>query len=529
MSDRILNTGIFGRPNAGKSSLLNFLTGTQTAIVSDLPGTTADPVSKRMEVPEAGICNFIDTAGLSDGSSLASLKDEKTFSKLGGLDAALLMIPFGSPALPSDLEICSMLRRNGIPFMVLLSKADIYSNSISGDHFTAETGEPSCFYNAVKPNSPQNIDDGYSCLESVLSLELSVDVAQIAECSIKDPQVKERIFAFLVKSRQNSKEYEERPMFEGLVRAGDNVALVCPIDSEAPAGRLILPQVMAIRQLLDLGAVVTVLQPEQLPAFFENCSAYCNAHKSAEYSCNDHEHCDCGDENDFLVEGSHRVSLVVTDSQAFARVAPIVPADVPLTSFSMLLARAKGPFEDYLAGMRFLESLDSRTLRSCRKTIIDEACGITFTKEVCSKTAADSACSKTFQDEVCGITVSDKACGNCVAGEGVFRVLMLESCTHHATCEDIGRVKIPAALTKYIKGHCSCIEDVQFMFVTSDDSIPESVPFDLAVQCGGCVVTKRQLMSRLKILRQRNIPLVNYGMCLALCAGIWKRVGAIFK
>lgn len=493
MSDRILNTGIFGRPNAGKSSLLNFLTGTQTAIVSDLPGTTADPVSKRMEVPEAGICNFIDTAGLSDGSSLASLKDEKTFSKLGGLDAALLMIPFGSPALPSDLEICSMLRRNGIPFMVLLSKADIYSNSISGDHFTAKTGEPSCFYNAVKPNFPQNIDDGYSCLESVLSLELSVDVAQIAECSIKDPQVKERIFAFLVKSRQNSKEYEERPMFEGLVRAGDNVALVCPIDSEAPAGRLILPQVMAIRQLLDLGAVVTVLQPEQLPAFFENCSAYCNAHKSAEYSCNDHEHCDCGDENDFLVEGSHRVSLVVTDSQAFARVAPIVPADVPLTSFSMLLARAKGPFEDYLAGMRFLESLDSRTLRSCRKTIIDEACG------------------------------------NGVAGEGVFRVLMLESCTHHATCEDIGRVKIPAALTKYIKGHCSCIEDVQFMFVTSDDSIPESVPFDLAVQCGGCVVTKRQLMSRLKILRQRNIPLVNYGMCLALCAGIWKRVGAIFK
>ncbi len=445
MAGRIMNIGIFGRPNAGKSSLLNFLTGTQTAIVSDVPGTTTDPVSKRMEVPGVGICNFIDTAGLADGSSLASLKDEKTLSKVLSLDAALLIIPYGSSALPSDSEICSLFRQNGIPFIILLSKADVYRNSLSGGHSPFKATEPSYVYTA---------------------------------CSVKDPQVKERIFTFLAKSRLNSKEYEERPMFEGLVCAGDNVVLVCPIDSEAPAGRLILPQVMAIRQLLDIGAVVTVLRPEQLGAFIDGYSVSSCVRNSAESKCSQ-DTCEQSDnvaESNTTIAQKSELSLVVTDSQAFAKVAPLVTADVPLTSFSMLLARAKGPFGDYLAGMRFLESLNS-----------------------------DCSCS------------------------GTFRVLMLESCTHHSTCEDIGRVKIPAALTKYIKAHCAGVSDVRFTFVSSDDDIPSETPFNLAVQCGGCVVTKRQLMSRLNILRQKGIPLVNYGMCLALCAGIWKRVGSIFQ
>ena len=125
MTGRIMNIGIFGRPNAGKSSFLNFLTGTQTALVSDVPGTTTDPVSRRMEVPGVGICNFIDTAGLADGSSLSLLKDRKTVSRIQSLDAAFLMIPCGSSVLPSDSEICTQFKQNGIPYMVLLSKADL--------------------------------------------------------------------------------------------------------------------------------------------------------------------------------------------------------------------------------------------------------------------------------------------------------------------------------------------------------------------------------------------------------------------
>ena len=451
MAGRIMNIGIFGRPNAGKSSLLNFLTGTQTAIVSDVPGTTTDPVSKRMEVPGVGICNFIDTAGLADGSSLSLLKDEKTVSRIRSLDAALLMIPCGSSVLPSDSEICTQFKQNGIPYMVLLSKADLVDESKGiGTSVMKESGK----------------------------------CTQITECSIKASACKERIFAFLAQVRNSSSEYEEKPMFEGLVGPGDAVALICPVDSEAPAGRLILPQVMAIRQLLDLGAIVTVLQPEQLGAFMDDHSACVQGSVEAASESNicdsrkdrSDGHVPFTGATDSADTSRHGISLVVTDSQAFAKVAPLVPANVPLTSFSMLLARAKGPFEDYLAGMHFLESLNS----------------------------GYSCC-------------------------GTFKVLMLESCTHHSTCEDIGRVKIPAALTKYIKAQCAGVSDVQFTFVSSDNEIPSDVPFNLAVQCGGCVVTKRQLMSRLNILRQKGIPLVNYGMCLALCAGIWKRFGAIFQ
>lgn len=460
MTGRIMNIGIFGRPNAGKSSLLNFLTGTQTAIVSDVPGTTTDPVSKRMEVPGVGICNFIDTAGLADGSSLSLLKDRKTVSRIQSLDAALLMIPYNSFILPSDSEICTQFKQNGIPFLVLLSKEDLFDEK--KDIGPSVIGGSGKFTQSIELlNNPLNENIG---------------VRQITECSVKDSACKERIFEFLAQVKNSSREYEEKPMFEGLVSAGDKVVLVCPVDSEAPAGRLILPQVMAIRQLLDLGAIVTVLQPEQLGAFLDGHS---------------------------LIAQKPELSLVVTDSQAFAKVAPLVPANVPLTSFSMLLARAKGPFEDYLAGMRFLESLGART-RDC----------------------ADSHNCSSFiprQEDLCGTKKQ------CELFCGIFRVLMLESCTHHSTCEDIGRVKIPAAITKYIKAHCTVVSDVQFTFVSSDNEIPSDVPFNLAVQCGGCVVTKRQLMSRLSILHHRGIPLVNYGMCLALCAGIWKRVGAIFQ
>ena len=447
MAGRIMNIGIFGRPNAGKSSLLNFLTGTQTAIVSDVPGTTTDPVSKRMEVPGVGICNFIDTAGLADGSLLSLLKDEKTVSRVQSLDAALLMIPCGSSVLPSDSEICTQFKQNGIPYIVLLSKADLVDER--------------------KDIGPSVIGEPWEC-------------TQITECSIKDSACKERIFEFLAEVKNSSKEYEEKLMFEGLVSPGDKVVLICPVDSEAPAGRLILPQVMAIRQLLDLGAIVTVLQPEQLGVFMDDHSACAQGLVEAAFVSNicdsrkdrSDGHVPFTGATDSADTSRRGISLVVTDSQAFAKVAPLVPSNVPLTSFSMLLARAKGPFEDYLAGMHFLESLNS----------------------------GYSCC-------------------------GTFKVLMLESCTHHSTCEDIGRVKIPAALTKYIKAHCASVSDIRFTFVSSDNEIPVDQQFNLAVQCGGCVVTKRQLMSRLNILRQKGIPLVNYGMCLALCAGIWKRVG----
>ncbi|MBR2437975.1 MAG: [Bacteroidales bacterium] len=202
-----------------------------------------------------------------------------------------------------------------------------------------------------------------------------------------------------------------------------------------PAGRLILPQVMAIRDILDQGGVATVLQPEQLPGYF-------------------------------VSNGPESVKMVVTDSQVFKRVATMVPDSIPLTSFSILMARAKGPFEDYLKGTPAIDSL----------------------KE------------------------GDK-------------VLVLESCTHHTSCEDIGRVKIPAMLQK----HCGCKLD--FTFISGLDELPsaeELSTYSLALQCGGCMVTRRQLNNRVRRVIKAGVPVSNYGMSIAYLTNIFSKVTSQF-
>ncbi len=217
-------------------------------------------------------------------------------------------------------------------------------------------------------------------------------------------------------------------MFEGLVKAGDIIVLVCPIDSEAPKGRLILPQVQAIRDILDRNATAVVVQPSEL-------AAYVSAHGT-------------------------EITLVVTDSQVFPIVNKAVPEEIPLTSFSMLLARSKGAFEQYREGVKKLDSL---------------------------------------QD-----------------GD---RILMLESCAHHATCEDIGRVKIPTLIRRYSG------RQLEFDFVAGLDAIGGDISrYALVVQCGGCMVTRKQLLNRIRPAVKAGVPVVNYGMAIAWLTGIYRRV-----
>jgi len=429
--NRLYNIGIFGRANVGKSSLLNFLTGTEAAMVSDVAGTTADSVRKRMEIPGIGTCNFIDTAGIADGSSLEQLKQRSAGNAMKGVDAAIVVIDTASVTSeasngvqfslnPIDITIIENLKAEKTPILLFANQADRYP--LSSDA-------------AVSIRMQYGVD---------------VEISSLVNSPGED-NLKESIFSFIGRALKDNLEFEEKPMFHGLsvesggnlLSVGSTVVLVCPVDSEAPSGRLILPQVMAIRNLLDIKANAVVMQPEQL--------------------------------QDWLAQHPSP-SLVVTDSQAFAKVSKIVPANIPLTSFSMLLARSKGPFSEYLKGMNFMESLKG-----------------------------------------------------CMGQRHTFEVLMLESCTHHASCEDIGRVKIPAALTNFIKSNCPDIKEVNFTFIPSLDPVPQERHFDLAVQCGGCMVTKRQLFSRLKPLHEAGTPVINYGMSLALCSGIWKRVGAIFK
>ena len=385
----------------GKSSLINLLLGQDFAIVSDQAGTTTDPVKKRMEIPDVGPVQLIDTAGIDDIGEVGQKRVEKSLKLIDEVDLALLVFT-GNIFGKEEKDLLAQLKENDVPVVVVHNQSDIVplDCGVAGD-----------------------LTNIYKC-----------DVVEFS-CRMPDPQEQkdavEMLMAFIVKGLLTQE--KEKTIMQGLVEPGDNIVLVCPIDSEAPAGRLILPQVMAIRDILDRGGVATVLQPSQLQDYLANIASTPAAVKPP-------------------------VKMVVTDSQAFKQVAAIVPESIPLTSFSVLMARSKGPFEDYVKGV--------------------------------------------------------EAIGKLKEGDNV---LVLESCTHHTSCEDIGRVKIPMMLQK--KAGCK----LNFTFVSGLDELPPLENFALALQCGGCMVTHRQLRNRIRRVVAAGIPVTNYGMCIAYVTGIFLR------
>ena len=407
MSDmvKVRNIGIFGKCNVGKSTLINMLAGQEVAIVSSQAGTTTDAVRKRIEIPEIGPCNLIDTAGFDDRSELGEQRARKSRAVMNQIDMAILLFT-GNIFANEEKSLLDELKKKDIPILVVHSQSDIL---------------------------PLDVD-----LAMELNSLYGVDVVEFSAAILDEEKQREavdQLVSFIIKELlvyiQNN---EERTILEGIVNEGDKIVLVCPVDSEAPQGRLILPQVMAIRDILDQNGVAVVLKPEQL--------------------------------KDYMEKNGNQVSLVVTDSQVFKEVEALVPANVPLTSFSILMARAKGPYKDYLQGMKSIDALKD------------------------------------------GDTV-----------------LMLESCTHHSTCEDIGRVKIPRRLVSYLTARNGGVPvDIKFEFVAGLDEIPAKDNYALAIQCGGCMVTRKQLVNRINFLKERNIPVVNYGMTLAYLGGIMDRV-----
>ena len=219
--------------------------------------------------------------------------------------------------------------------------------------------------------------------------------------------------------------YRTRSLLGDLIGEGDEVLLVTPIDSEAPEGRMILPQVQMIRDVLDNEAIAIMLKEDKVTAYLQN----------------------------------HRApKLVITDSQAFHKVEKEVPAEIPLTGFSVVLAHHKGEFDAYIEGTPKL-----RNLRD---------------------------------------------------GD---RILMLESCTHLTSCEDIGRVKLPRLIQKFTG------KTLQFDFVSGLNQIPDIQQYAMVIQCGGCMVTARQLQNRLRSVTEAGVPVVNYGMAIAWLTGIYRR------
>lgn len=408
----VKHIGIFGRRNTGKSSLVNLLLGQEFAIVSDTAGTTTDPVKKRMEIPGVGPVQLIDTAGTDDIGEVGQKRVGKTLKVIDEVDLAVLVITsniFGK----EEKDLLMKFKENELPVVVVHNKSDVtpLDCGVAGD-----------------------LNNMYDC-----------DVVEFS-CCMGDPQEQrdaiEMLMAFITKGLLL--QGGERTIMEGLVEPGDNFVLVCPIDSEAPQGRLILPQVMAIRDILDNGGVASVLQPEQLQGYLEkNLSGRGD---SATPQLPDKK------------QNKGHIKMVVTDSQVFRQVAAVVPQEIPLTSFSVLMARAKGPFEEYLRGAEKIGSLK----------------------------------------------------------EG-DRILVLESCTHHTSCEDIGRVKIPAMLQKRAGF------SLNFTFVSGLDELPPLGEFALVLQCGGCMVTRRQLCNRIRKVIAAGVPVTNYGMCIAYVTGIFNR------
>lgn len=383
-----LHIAIVGRRNSGKSSLINVLTGQKVAIVSDVPGTTTDPVKRSYEIPGFASVVFIDTAGIDDTGELGRQRIAKTTEILPQSDFILLLITENRFEAMEE-NLVRQIQNLHIPFLILHNKSDILS---------------------LHPDVKNTLESRYK--------------TQVIDFCCRRPENISELFEAIRKLKQIS----TSPSLLGkIIRPRDILLLVTPIDSEVPVGRLILPQVQMIRDILDNHSVSIVLQPEEISSF--------------------------------LLTTGIRPRLVITDSQVFKKVAEQIPANIPLTSFSIVLAHRKGYFQEYIKGTRTIDRL---------------------------------------QD---GDTI-----------------LLLESCSHHTTCEDIGRVKIPALLKKYTG------KQLNFEFIPALDPLEKSPSaYALVIQCGGCMVTSQQLQTRLRPFIELGIPVSNYGMTLAFLNGIFER------
>ncbi|MCL2416369.1 MAG: [FeFe] hydrogenase H-cluster maturation GTPase HydF [Bacteroidales bacterium] len=388
--------GIFGRRNVGKSSLINALTEQNLAIVSDIAGTTTDPVKKSIELSHIGKSVIIDTAGFDDDSELGKQRIEKTKQVLQTIDFAILVFSenqFGS----HENEWIENFQTFDVPFIIVHNKCDL---------------EPVGANNYL-PLHHTVID---------VSVKEKINLQAIFD---------EIVSSFPRKRESHSKGVAEQVRNDGLVAdlisPNDIVILVTPIDSEAPVGRLILPQVQTIRAILDENAIAITCKTEQLQQTLNTLKT--------------------------------PPALVITDSQAFAEVEAIVPKDCNLTSFSILLARQKGDFSTYLKGTPHIGKLND----------------------------------------------GDK-------------ILILESCTHQSTCENIARVKLPNLLKKQTG------KTLQFDIISGLSPLPDDwETYAMVFQCGACMITQKQLHNRLKPFIDKGIPVSNFGMAFAYLNGIFER------
>ena len=388
--------GIFGRRNHGKSSFINALAGQEIAIVSDVAGTTTDPVKKSMEISGIGPVVLVDTAGIDDTGELGNKRIAKTRSALKTVDLAILIIT-GNHFGDFEQNLIGEFKEEGIPFVIIHNKSDLYR------------------------------------IEQPFLQQLSTDYkgVPVIEFSSLQPTNKEAVIRVLRETIPPSA-WKKASLLGDLLSYGDLVLLITPIDIEAPEGRLILPQVQAIRDILDNDCICVVAKEKEVDTLIRVLTP--------------------------------RPALVITDSQVFMKADASIPPDIPLTSFSIMLARQKGDFENYVKGTPKISELKD--------------------------------------------------------GD---RILLLESCTHHVACDDIGRVKIPRWMNSFTG------KKLEYDVVSGLNDLPRPIAdYALLVQCGGCMITARQIRGRLKPAIDADIPVTNYGMAIAWMHGIFQRAVAPF-
>lgn len=356
-----------GQVNVGKSSLINALVGEKLAIVSDVAGTTTDSLSRAYEILGYGAVTICDTAGFGDTTPLGKEREKASMETLKNADVAVLVVD--KPALDEiDLGVLEQIRSFNIPHFIIYNKSDI--NQYNKEYISTDT-------------------------LSNKGLDL-----------VRDE---------LVKKLQP---ISERGLLDGVIEVGDNVLLVMPQDSSAPKGRLILPQVQMIRALLDVHAIVSCVQFEEL--------------------------------GQAMTQGSY--DLIITDSKIIKEVLSVVPVAQKVSTFSVLFARAKGDFETFLKGIQVIDTL---------------------------------------QD-----------------GD---RILIAEACVHTTNEDDIAKAMLPKVLQKRTG------KNLTFEF-SSGKKLPENLSgYKLILQCGGCMLTPKEMQNRIENAREAGVSITNYGLTITKC------------
>ncbi len=387
-----LHIGIFGRTNVGKSTLINYISGQDTSIVSSVAGTTTDSVYKSMELSPLGPVTLIDTAGIDDVSNLSKERIARTTKIFDLTDVAIIVL---NPNIWTDYEqnIIKQLNNKKTPFLFVINN---YKKESCTNRFIEQ-----------------------------ISKYIFIETELLQDKNYRDKflsTLKQNLISVIPEEVLNL-----QPLTNNIIKNFQTVVMVVPIDLGAPKGRLILPQVQMIRACLDINAIVIITKETELKQTLEKLK--------------------------------DKPDIVICDSQVVKKVLDIIPKDVAFTTFSIIFSSNKSDFKTMLEGIKTINNLKPEN-----------------------------------------------------------KILIAEACSHHASKDDIGRVKIPKLLSKYLGF------DIKFDVSSGMDYPKNLEQYSLVIHCGGCMINKKQMISRLNYAVEKKVPITNYGMVISFINNTLDRV-----